>query len=333
VPPATPDPRSIRSGLLLAVGAYLLWGAMPLYFLAMAPAGPFEIVGWRIVFSLVFCAMLLSVTRAWPRLLAVVRRPRTLLLLGLAGALIYVNWQVYVIATTSGRIVDAALGYFINPIVTVLLGVLVLHERLRRGQWLAVGISAIAVLVLSLETGAVPWIALALAASFGLYGLVKKRVGGTIDALSGLTIETAWLAPVAIAQLVVVGGAAGLAFGTAGTVPTLLLASAGIGTAVPLLLFAASTRRLPLTLVGFVQYFTPILQFILGVLVLHEAMPAGRWLGFGIVWVALLTLVIESVVAARRGAPPVPSVLSGSQDGNDPLSRDGSRNIAGTPAA
>src|SRR4051794_8469843 len=306
---------------------------MPLSSLAMAPAGPFEIVGWRIIFSLVFCAVLLTVMRAWPRLIAVARRPRTVLLLGVAGALIYVNWQVYVIATTSGRVVDAALGYFINPIVTVLLGVLVLRERLRPGQWAAVGISAVAVLVLAFETGAVPWISLALAASFGLYGLAKKSLGGTVDALSGLTFETAWLTPVAALQLAVVGGTAGLAFGTAGARPTLVLASAGIGTAVPLLLFAASARRLPLTVVGFIQYFTPILQFLLGVLVLHEAMPAGRWLGFGIVWVALLTLVAESVLNVRRGTPPVPSVPSWSQDGNDPTVRGGSGNIAGTPAA
>jgi chloramphenicol-sensitive protein RarD len=305
-----PEPHPVRTGLLQAVGAYLLWGAMPLYFLAMAPAGPFEIVGWRIVFSLAFCAVLLTVTRSWPRFVAVARRPRTVLLLGLAGALIYVNWQVYVIATTSGRVVDAALGYFINPIVTVLLGVLVLHERLRPAQWAAVGLSAVAVLVLSIETGAVPWISLALAGSFGLYGLAKKAVGGTVDALSGLTFETAWLAPVAAVQLAIVGGTAGLAFGAAGTVPTLVLASAGIGTAVPLLLFASSTRRLSLPVVGFVQYLTPLLQFLLGVVLLHEPMPVGRLIGFGIVWFALLALVTESVVAAQRGTrrralPPV----------------------------
>ncbi len=300
MPEGSGESRTVRAGLAAGVGAYLLWGAMPLYFLAMAPAGPFEIVGWRILFSLVFCAVLLTVTRTWRRLLAVARRPRTLLLLGLAGVLIYVNWQVYVIATTSGRVVDAALGYFINPIVTVLLGVLVLRERLRPVQWAAVGISAVAVLVLALETGAFPWISVALAASFGLYGLVKKGVGGTVDAVSGPTLETAWLAPVAAVQLALVGGGAGLAFGTAGLVPTLVLASAGIGTAVPLLLFAASTRRLPLTVVGFVQYLTPILQFLLGVLLLHEPMPVGRLIGFAIVWLALALLVAESVVAAHR---------------------------------
>src|SRR5579875_1899655 len=185
--------------------AYLLWGAMPLYFLLMAPAGAFEIVGCRVVFSLVFCALLLTVTRAWRRFGAVLRDRRTTLTFALAGALIYVNWTVYVVATTSGRVVDAALGYFINPIVTILLGVLVERERLRPVQWAAVGISAIAVVALGLEAGSLPWIALALAASFGSYGLVKKRIGGKADVVSGLTLETAWLSPVAAVQLVAVG--------------------------------------------------------------------------------------------------------------------------------
>lgn len=331
--PATPEPRPFRSGLILGAGAYVLWGAMPVYFLLMAPAGPFEIVAWRILFSLVFCAILLSVTRTWGRLLAVARRPRTLLLIGVAGALIYVNWQVYVAASTSGRVVDAALGYFINPIVTVLLGVVVLRERLRPLQWAAVGISTVAVLVLSLETGSVPWISLALAASFGWYGLVKKGVGGTVDALSGLTLETAWLAPVAAVQLAIVGGTAGLAFGTAGVFPTLMLVSAGIGTAVPLLLFASATRRLPLTVVGFLQYLAPVLQFLIGVVVLHEAMPAGRWLGFGIVWVALLVLVTDSAVAVQRRPAGHRSRPPGSGTGDDPQVKADRRNIAGTPAA
>jgi chloramphenicol-sensitive protein RarD len=295
-----PGGERARRGMGFGLLAYLLWGAMPLYFLAMAPANAFEIVGCRIVFSLVFCALLLTVTRGWHAFRAVLRDRRTTLTFAIAGALIYVNWTVYVLATVSGRVVDAALGYFINPIVTVLLGVLVLRERLRVGQWVAVGISALAVVVLGIEAGALPWISLALALSFGLYGLVKKRVGSHADVLSGLTLETAWLAPVAVIQLVVVGLGPGLAFGTAGAFPTLMLASAGIGTAVPLLLFAAAAKRLPLTVAGFLQYLTPILQFVLGVTVLHEAMPPGRLAGFVLVWVALLLLIGESLVVARR---------------------------------
>jgi chloramphenicol-sensitive protein RarD len=266
----------------------------------MAPAGAVEIVAWRIGFSLVFCALLLTVTRTWGSLRQVLRDRRTVLTFGLSGVLIYVNWTVYVLATVSGRVVDAALGYFITPIITVLLGVLVLRERLRTGQWVAVGVSALAVVVLGIQAGALPWISLALAFSFGLYGLVKKRVGQKADVVSGLTLETAWLAPVAVVQLLVVGLGPGLAFGTAGVVPTLMLASAGIGTAVPLLLFAAAAKRLPLTVAGFLQYLTPILQFLLGVTVLHEAMPLARLAGFALVWIALLLLVGESFVVARR---------------------------------
>ena len=280
--------------------AYFLWGAMPVYFLAMAPAGAVEIVGWRIVFSLVFCALLLTVTRTWGSFRRVLRDRRTVLTFAVAGALIYVNWTVYVLATVSGRVVDAALGYFINPIVTVLLGVLVLRERLRIGQWIAVGISALAVVVLGVEAGALPWISLALAASFGLYGLVKKQVGNSADVVTGLTLETAWLAPVAAIQLLVVGVGPGLAFGSAGVFPTLMLASAGVGTAVPLLLFGSAAKRLPLTVAGFLQYLAPILQFLIGVLVLHEAMPLGRLAGFVLVWIALLMLVGESLLVLRR---------------------------------
>lgn len=287
-----------RSGLLLGFGAYLLWGAMPVYFLLMRPAGAFEIVAWRILFSLVFCLVLLAVTRGFGRFRGVLRDRRAVAQFALAGVLIWVNWTVYVFATTTGQVVDAALGYFINPIVTILLGVVVLRERLRAGQWVAIGVSALAVVVIAVEAGALPWISLLLAASFGSYGLVKKRLG-RVDAVSGLTLETAWLAPVAVVELIVVGSTSGLAFGTAGVGTTLLLASAGIGTAVPLLLFAASTRRLPLSVVGFLQYLTPILQLVLGVAVLHEQMTGGRWIGFGLVWTALVVLVGESLVHGR----------------------------------
>lgn len=287
-----------RAGLLFGFAAYLLWGAMPVYFLLMHPAGAFEIVAWRIVFSLVVCMLLLAGTRGFGRFRGVLRDRRAVVWFAIAGALIWVNWTVYVLATTTGRVVEAALGYFINPIVTILLGVIVLRERLRPVQWVAIGISAVAVVVIALEAGALPWISLALAASFGGYGLVKKRLG-RVDAISGLTLETAWLTPVAVVELIVVGATSGLAFGTAGVGTTLLLASAGIGTAVPLLLFAASTRRLPLSVVGFLQYLTPILQLVLGVAVLHERMSSGRWIGFGLVWLALVVLVGESLLRGR----------------------------------
>lgn len=303
----TSGEQGYRSGLLFGVGAYLLWGAMPVYFILMRPAGSFEIVGWRVLLSLVFCAILLAVTRGFGRFRGLLRDRRAVASFALAGVLIWVNWTVYVLATTTGHVVDAALGYFINPVVTILLGVVVLRERLRPVQWAAIGISAAAVVILAVESGSPPWIALTLAASFGSYGLVKNRLG-RVDAISGLTLETAWLAPVAAVQLIVVGGTSGLAFGSAGWFTTLMLSSAGVITAVPLLLFAASTRRLPLSMVGFLQYLTPILQLVIGVVVLHEAMTTGRWTGFVLVWIALTVLVAESLT--HRRPPRTASVVA-----------------------
>lgn len=287
-------------GLIYAVSAYLIWGFLPIYFIALAPTGPFEIVAWRVLFSLVFCAIAIVVTRAWRAFAVILKRPRIVLVMGAAGVLIYVNWQTYVYATTSGQVVEASLGYFINPIVTVLLGVIVLRERLRITQWIAIGVSVVAVVVLTIGYGSLPWIALVLAFSFGLYGLVKKQVGRNVDAVSGLTLETAWLAPVAIVQLVVVGATTGITFGQVGVWNTVALIGAGVITAVPLLFFAAASRRLPLIVMGFIQYFTPILQLVVGVALLHEEMPLERWIGFSLVWVALAVLTVDMVVAVRR---------------------------------
>ena len=296
---------------MFAFAAYGLWGFLPLYFIILEPANAFEIVAWRIVFSLVFCAILLTVTRSWPAFLAIVRTRRLLLAMALAAVFIYVNWQVYVFGATTGHVVETSLGYFINPIVTVLLGVVVLHERLRWMQWVAVGISAVAVLVVALNYGEFPWIALTLAFSFGLYGLIKKRVGPSVDALSGLTLETAWLLPVAVVQLVVVGVTTGVTFGQ-GAGHTALLVGVGVTTAVPLLFFAAASRRLPLVTMGLVQYIAPVLQLLIGVLLLHEPMPPARWIGFGLVWVALAVLTIDVIRASRASrrvvtVDPVPA--------------------------
>jgi len=296
---ADPQHAPMRSGLLYGFAAYLIWGLLPLYFLLLAPAGPFEIVAWRIVFSLGFCAIALTLTGGWPRLAALVRKPRTLFTLAGAGALIFINWQTYVIATTSGQVVEAALGYFINPIVLVFLGVIVLRERLRPLQWVAVGVSIVAVIVLAVGYGSVPWIALILAFSFGLYGLIKKRVGAWVDAVSGLTIETAWLTPVAVVQLVLVGATTGITFGHHGALQAVFLLGTGIATAAPLLLFASGARRLPLVSMGLTQYITPVIQFLIGVLLLHEHMSAGRWIGFVLVWIALVILGIDLVLSSR----------------------------------
>lgn len=288
-----------RSGLIFGASSYLLWGMLPLYFLLLSPSGAFEIVAWRVLFSLVFCAVIITATRSWTVLGRALRQRRIVLTMGLAGIFIFINWQTYVIAATTGHVVEAALGYFINPIITVLLGVFVLRERLRRLQWVAIGISFLAVVVLAVGYGSLPWISLILAFSFGFYGLIKKRVGPSVDAVTGLTLETAWLAPVAIVQLIVVSSLSGLTFGTVSPLHTMGLLAAGVITAVPLLLFAAAARRLPLTVLGLIQFVAPVLQFLVGVFILNEAMPLERWAGFGLVWVALIILTVDMVASGR----------------------------------
>ncbi|QYH35393.1 EamA family transporter RarD [Salinibacterium sp. M195] len=285
--------RVSPSGLGFAVSAYVLWGAMPIVFFSLKESGAIEIVAWRIVLSLVFCAALLVVTRGYVRVLAIIRDRKTFWSLGLAGGLVVINWVIYVYASLNGHIVEAALGYFTNPIVTVLLGVLILRERLRPLQWTALAISALAVLVLAIGYGSFPWIALGLAFSFGLYGLVKKSVGPKADALGGLAVETAFLAPLAIIVLLVLNANGTLTIGTAGNGHLILTLCLGAITAIPLILFAAAARRLPLTYMGLAQYLAPILQLIVGVFVFHEAMPAERWLGFAIVWIALAILTFD----------------------------------------
>ena len=297
----TPPRDSLGRGLLFGIGAYGIWGLLPVFFLLLAPAGAIEIVGWRVLLSLVFCAILLTVTRGWGRFAAILRNRRTSLVMGVAGVVILINWLVYVYATLSGHVVEAALGYFINPIVTVLLGVFVLHERLRPAQWVAIGISALAVILLAVNYGSFPWIALALAFSFGSYGLIKKRVGGQVDAISGLTIETLWLSPVALVMLIAVGASSGLTFGTISAGHTTAMLLTGVVTAIPLLLFAAAARRLPLTYLGLTQYLTPVLQFLVGVFLLGEDMPPARWAGFALIWAALIVLTVDMFLSGRSG--------------------------------
>ena len=288
-----------RLGGIYAFGAYFLWGFMPLYFILLAPIGPWEVVVWRILFSLVFCAILLTVTRTWPKLLAILRDRRLVFWTIIAGLLIYVNWQVFLIGILTGHVIEGSLGYFINPIVTVLLGVLVLHERLRPAQWAAIAIAVVAVVVIIVAYGTFPWIALTLAASFGAYGLVKKQIGPKVDAISGLTLESLWLTPIALVQLIVVANTTGLVFGTQGAGHTVLVTLAGVITAVPLLLFAAGARRAPLVVIGLLQFVAPIMQFLTGWWMLGEPMPLERWIGFGLVWVALIVLMLDSIASAR----------------------------------
>lgn len=289
------------AGVAYAGGAYLLWGVLPLYFLLLVPTGPWEVVAWRVLLSFVFCLLLLTVTRGWAAIGAIIRQPRLLGWTALAGVLIYVNWQVFLFGTLNGHVIETSLGYFINPIATVLLGVFVLKERIRRLQWAAIGIAAVAVIVIVLFYGSFPWIALSLTASFGVYGLIKKKIGPAVDAISGLTLESFWLIPIAVVQLIVVATTTGITMGAHGAWHAVLLAFAGVATAVPLLLFAAGTRRINLTVIGMIQFVTPVMQFIIGAAVLGEPMPLERWLGFVIVWIAIAVFIIDLLLAARRG--------------------------------
>lgn len=301
--PTNAASRATRTaGVAYAGGAYLLWGVLPLYFLLLTPTGPWEVVAWRVLLSLVFCLLLLTVTRGWAAFGAIIRQPRLLAWTALAGVLIYVNWQVFLIGTLSGHIVETSLGYFINPITTVLLGVFVLKERIRRLQWAAIGIAAVAVIVIVLFYGSFPWIALSLTASFGIYGLIKKKIGPAVDAISGLTLESFWLIPIAVVQLMLVAATPeGLTMGSHGVWHAVLLGFAGVATAVPLLLFAAGTRRVNLTVIGMIQFVTPVMQFIIGAVVLGEPMPPERWAGFIIVWIAIGVFVVDLLLAMRRG--------------------------------
>lgn len=291
-----------RWGLPLGVGAYLAWGGMPLFFPLLQPAGALEIVAHRIVWSLLFCLIALVVLRQLGDFRTALRSPRILGTFAVAAALIVVNWGVYVYAVLSDRVLDAALGYFINPIVTVLLGVLVLRERLRPAQWIAIGFGAASVVVLSTGLGGLPWISLCLALSFGLYGLAKNRVGRTVQALPGLAVETAVATPFALAYLLWLGSSG--TFTGHGAGHSLLLMSTGVITALPLLMFSAAARRLPLSVVGMLQYLAPALQFLVGLLVFGEHMPAARWAGFVLVWVALALLTVDGIRQARRTPRP-----------------------------
>lgn len=297
-----PDPQPSRTsaGLTAGIVAYALWGVFPLYFPLLEPAGAVEIIAHRIVWSLVVCLLILVATRSWTAFAALWRSPRTLLLLGIAAAFLAVNWLVYVYAVNSGRTVDASLGYFVNPLFTVLLAVVFLRERLRPVQWIALGLGAVAVVVIAAGHGSFPWIALALAASFGMYGFIKSRVGGTVAVAPGLATETALIAPLAVGYWAWLEATGRSTFASSGAWHALALASAGVVTAVPLLLFATATRRLPLSVVGLLQYLTPVLQFLIGVAVQHEEMPAARWAGFALVWVALVVLVWDGL-HHRRG--------------------------------
>ena len=286
----------MRRGISFGVLAYLIWGLFPLYFPLLQPAGALEILAHRMIWSLVVSALILTVVRGWPAIRTMPVRVWALVIAG--SVLIGFNWGIYIWAVNNGRVVEAALGYFINPLVSVLLGVAIFAERLRPAQWAAVALGVGAVSVLTLTGDAVPWAALGLAASFGLYGLVKKVI--PLAPTASLTAEGLVLALPALAYLSVIQATGTSTLTQNGPGHVLLLASSGIVTCMPLLAFAAAARALPLSVLGLLQYLTPVVQFLLGVLWFGESMPPSRWIGFVLVWTALAVLSFDALRHARR---------------------------------
>lgn len=288
----------MNKGVLYAAGAYFLWGLFPLYWklLQDVPAG--QILAHRIVWSLVFVGLVLMVRRNWGWLRGALRRPRVVLTFALSGLLLGVNWFVYIWGVNAGFIVETSLGYFINPLVNVLLGFLILKEKLRGAQWLALSVALAGVLYLTFSYGAFPWIALTLAFSFGFYGLIRKTA--VLNSAEGLFLETAVLFLPALGFLLLqeARGVGALAHSSMTT--NLLLVGAGIVTSIPLLLFAAGARRITLTSLGLLQYMAPTLQFLIGVLIYNEEFGLSRVIGFGLIWLALILYTAESLLHRRH---------------------------------
>ncbi|MGW1063031.1 EamA family transporter RarD [Streptomyces aureus] len=289
-----------RIGLLNGFAAYGMWGLVPLFWPLLKPAGAIEMLAHRMVWSLAVVGVLLVVMRRWAWAGELLRQPRKLGLITIAAAVITVNWGVYIWAVNSGHVVEASLGYFINPLVTIAMGVLLLKERLRPVQWAAVGVGAAAVLVLTIGYGRPPWISLCLAFSFATYGLVKKKVN--LGGLESLAAESTIQFLPALAYLLWLGSRGDATFTAQGPGHAALLAATGVVTAIPLIAFGAAAIRVPLSTLGLLQYMAPVFQFLLGIFYFHEAMPAERWAGFALVWLALSLLTFDALRAARRGA-------------------------------
>lgn len=287
-----------RRGLGYGAGAYLLWGLFPLYWPLLEPAGAIEILAQRMLWSLVFVGALIVLRRQWPSVRATLADRATVGRLGIAAVVVSVNWGVYIWGVNNHHVVETSLGYFINPLLTILLGVVVLKESLRTTQWAAVAIASLAIVVLTVDYGRLPWIALTLACSFATYGYLKSRTRA--GAIESLAIETGFLAVPALICLLALQARSQLVFGHHGAGNTLLLMGTGVVTAIPLLLFAAGARRMPLTVLGLLQYLAPVLQFAVGVAVRHEPMPPARIIGFGLVWVALVVLTVDALRVQQR---------------------------------
>ncbi|WP_420645364.1 EamA family transporter RarD [Candidatus Leptofilum sp.] len=288
----------MNRGILYGVAAYGMWGLFPIYWKLLQHVPALEILSHRMTWSLGFVLLLLLVRRRWDWLKTAVHTPRTILLFIASALLLSVNWFVYIWGVNAGFIVETSLGYFINPLMNVLLGVLFLSETMRRGQWVAIGLAALGVIYLTVRYGELPWIALTLATSFALYGLLRKTA--PLGSLEGLSLETALMFFPALGYLVYLEVAGTAAFGHVDMQTTMLLGFAGVATAVPLLLFAAAARRIKLATIGILQYIAPTLQFLIGVLIYHEPFSMDRLVGFSLIWLALLVYSGENIWFSRR---------------------------------
>ena len=287
-----------RRGLLFGIGAYGLWGLFPLYWPLLEPAAPLEIMAHRIVWSLLFVGLLVWARHRYSTVRAALLDRRTRIALAVASLVIGVNWFLFIWAVNNGHVVETSLGYFINPLVSVALGVAVFGERLRRLQWAAIGIAAAGVLWRTVEYGRLPWISLVLACSVATYGVAKKKAN--VGAVQSLTIETAVLAPLALGYVVFLQTTGEGAFGQNGALHTALLIGGGVATALPLLCFGAAATRIPLSAIGMLQYLTPTLQFLIGVFLYGEPMTSARWVGFALVWSALVIFTYSTLRHRRR---------------------------------
>jgi chloramphenicol-sensitive protein RarD len=296
-----PKASKVTTGLLLGVSAYLIWGSFPLIITASTFANPFEVVVWRVVFGFAFAALLLTVTRGWGEVAELIRNPKRLKWLVVAAIFIFINWETYVVAVATKNTIETSLGYFINPLITIVFAVVFLGERLRRNQWIALSLGFIAVLVLTFDYGRPPWIAFVLALSFAIYSLSKNKVGGKVKALQSFAIESALVMPIAIIQLAIVAASTPIMIFT-GVWEFSVLVAFGILTAVPLILFGAAASRIPLSSIGFIQYLTPTLQFLTAYFILQEPMPAVRWVGFALVWLSLVVLSLDAIGNKRHQA-------------------------------
>ena len=299
----------MNKGIWYGLAAYAMWGLFPIYWKWLHEVPALQVIGHRISWSFILLAVVILLSKQWAPFRSAVMAPRIIGIYAIAGVLLSINWLVYVWGVNSGFIVETSLGYFINPLISVLLGVLFLHERLRTMQWVPVGLAAAGVLYLTFTYGRLPWIALSLAFSFGIYGLVKKIA--PLGSLYGLTLETALVFPIALLYLTFVQFQGTGAFLHQGLPTDLLLIGTGVVTSIPLLMFASAARQIPLTMIGVLQYVAPTLQFLIGVFLYHEPFDHTRLIGFSLVWVALIIFWVENYLASRLPVQPIPEMGEG----------------------